>query len=88
MIEREIISNQLAAAARDEQLIPTLLHVSGAIANRAAKSMAGLHPVKHLAGVERLLEIKIRSRNLGQFHRWIELSERDVKSTRPKAAKF
>ena len=71
MIEREIIADQVRAPVRCPQRIAALLRIYWPISNRAAKSVLDLFPVKHLAGIERHREIKIRRGNFSQLHQGI-----------------
>src|SRR4051794_831393 len=77
MIERKITPYQFRPGSICAERIPMLLEVNRNITDRAHKSAPGGLPMKNLAGVKRLHQIEIRSREL--THRWIAFSERDIK---------
>ena len=68
MIEREIIANQFRAVVSCKKIIAPLLDTDRAISNCSPKSVADFLPMKDLAGVKRLLQIKIRRCDFCQFH--------------------
>ena len=79
MIEREVMRDESAERVRlacwfwrlaktNFQKPVPLLDVKGAIVNCSYKSLSGLLPMKDLAGVKRLLQIKIRRGNSDKMH--------------------
>ena len=68
MIEREIIPHQLSRPAGKQKRIATLLDSDWRIGDRTDEPVIDRFPVKHLAGVKRLLQIEIRRRNFAQLH--------------------
>jgi len=56
------------------QRVCALFDVNSQIPNRPRESTSVLLPMKHLAGIKRLLEIKIGRTNFREFHKWIALS--------------
>src|SRR5438093_6715053 len=85
MIQREIMRNNSGERTRlacwfsrlaktDFQNIVVLLHTRRDIPNRSHKSVAGLFPMKDLAGIKRHRQIEIWCGNFNELHRWIALS--------------
>src|SRR5439155_24690999 len=79
MIEREVMRDESGERVRlacwfwrlaktNFQKPVPLLDVKGAIVNCSYKSLSGLLPMKDLAGVKRLLQIKIRRGNSDKMH--------------------
>ena len=52
-----------SALHQHSQRVAALLDINSAITNRSHKSVTGILPMKHLAGIKRLLEIEIRRKN-------------------------